>query len=142
MNVRIRYKEGSAHYNKVKEIYQSLCTRELLKKCEGHFTQNANEAFNNKITKICPKRKYFAFPHYKFAIAQSILNSHLGYELGNILNYYFNIETTVAMKSLWRSQEYSRKRIIKRRPRRNLKEFPLRYGQEGYVRPSYIPGGF
>ena len=123
MNVRIIYKEGLAHYKKCKAIWDSLICRELLERCEGHHTQNVNESFNNLIYKICPKKWFFAFPTYRFAICQSILNSQLGYELGNILKFFFNIESTIGMKSLWRAQEYSRKKTLVKRTRRNLKDF-------------------
>ena len=39
----------------IKEIYESLTTEELLKRCLKGWTQNLNESFNAKIWKKCPK---------------------------------------------------------------------------------------
>lgn len=39
----------------IRPIYEDLSNKNLLKRCEGGFTQNVNESFNNVIWRIAPK---------------------------------------------------------------------------------------
>ena len=39
----------------IKPVFKDLCATELLKRCLGAHTQNANESFNKRVWAICPK---------------------------------------------------------------------------------------
>ena len=120
MKVRIPFEEGSIEYSRVKAVYVKMTDLGLLRRCEGKFTQNANESFHSRIWSMCPKVDYFSLAQMEFAVCQNILIYHMGYELGSLLSY-FDIEYTRGMKMLFSCAEYSRKKVITRKPKKNIK---------------------
>lgn len=42
----------------IKPVYEALSDEELLSKCMGHYTQNANESFHSVLWKIAPKESF------------------------------------------------------------------------------------
>ncbi|XP_071629501.1 uncharacterized protein [Temnothorax longispinosus] len=42
----------------IKPVYEALTNDELLERCVGHFTQNANESFHSVVWKIAPKESF------------------------------------------------------------------------------------
>ena len=135
MKTRISFEKGSIEYKRMIELYNRMTDLKLLKRCEGHHTQNPNESLHSRIWKICPKNSNFDVDHMRFAVHQTILTYHLGYEMGNILKY-FDIETTTSMKQIFHCQESmrTRKRPKKRRNHSKIKKECKR------TKLSYNPG--
>lgn len=134
MKHKLRLEKDSIEERRVKAVFDRLTKIDLLRKCEGHHTQNANESFHSRIWQICPKLKYFGYEQMQFAIRQGILTYHLGYELGNILSF-FGIKSTDGMKKLWKCQEYSRtiKQTVKPKHREMMmKRINIKKTQEVY----------
>ena len=137
MKVKIAFEKGTTEYNKLEEVYKSLCDRPLLERCMRKLTQNQNESFHYRIWGYCPKVKYFSRPVMEFAMAQSILQYHKGYLKGYLVKE-LKIPTTRDMEMVWEGQERERIRLrAKQNNAHKKRKLPTKGGSA-----AYEAGGF
>lgn len=56
----------------LKPVYDRLSSLDLLERCLGGFTQNANESVNNKIWQILPKRTFSGLATLQFGVSLAV----------------------------------------------------------------------
>ena len=138
----VKFEKGTIEYDHLEKEYISLCDETLLKRCMSKLTQNPNESFHYRVWGYCPKVKALTLPVMEFAIAQSILHYHKGYEHGHLCKQ-LNIPMTKDMKMIWKMQETGRVRLITRkkarRKRKHLTKRQIDFAYEAGAFPRIAP---
>ena len=62
----------------LKPVYESLCKDDLLQRCSGGFTQNANESFNSVLWSRSLKHRYHGPRSVETAVASAVLQFNSG----------------------------------------------------------------
>ena len=136
MNIRLCLNEDPMQLQRVQDIFTRLSNEELLKRCLDKWTTNYNEAFNSKLWQNLPKHLFFSFPMMEFAICQTILIYHLGYEVGNMLRV-FDIPVREADLKHWNTAEKSRTKLRPSKQKKRRQTFEERPGQENYKKTRF-----
>lgn len=63
---------------KMKPVFKSLSSHELLAKCTHGGTQNVNESFHHIIWSICPKEVFVGRMRLEIAVASAVLQFNDG----------------------------------------------------------------
>ena len=136
MNIRLCLTEDPMQLQRVQDIFTRLSDEELLKRCLDKWTTNYNEAFNSKLWQNLPKHLFFSFPMMEFALCQTILFYHLGYEAGNMLRV-FDIPVREADLKHWNTAEKSRTKLRPSKQKKRRQTFEERPGQEKYKKTRF-----
>lgn len=131
----------------IEPIYTRLTDVQLLKRCELHSTQNANESLHNSIWARCSKAKFHSKERVGFAAVVSISEFNFGTQYvetqSNILGTTFGdnlrrLSTSKHRKRLLRMKDITtgkdkiRKQKRKQATQKALEEFLKEHGHLGY----------
>ena len=135
----------------LKPIYALLGSRELLEKCLGGYTQNANESLHSTVWKFCPKELFLGKSNVEIACALAVCNFNdgasslvsvtesLNLKSTSLCTYFLNSKDVKRIqKSMYKNTE--RAKYLRRAAWRKRKGFDDKHQQkEGVV---YAPGAF
>lgn len=131
--------------------WRSLCTPELLKKCQLGATQNSNESFNKLVWSRCPKTEYCNLDTVKSAVGQStiVFNSgrqalvklmdELGIPVGPLCVSHFAAKDHNRVKRSQSKMDAVAKKRRQTKQRRDARVEQLHIAEEG---TTYEAGGF
>lgn len=69
----------------VKQVYDSLTTDEMMKKCLKGRTQNVNESLHSKLWHKLSKSKFYGHQTLKQAVCSTVMEHNYGYQASNVI---------------------------------------------------------
>ena len=119
---------------RVKEVYLSLTSTDLLERCLRGLTQNANESFHSKMWTRAKKSKILGLKRLQFVAKTVVLDHNFGYQKASLLK-----RMSPSTSGLDRSLELQQKEKI-----RHAKTYAKKkkVQKQSKAKDEYSPGGF
>lgn len=93
---------------KIKEVYEALTTKDILKRCVRGFTQKGNENFHAKMWARARKAKFAGLCRLQFVAETAILDHTFGYQKASLIKT-LNMDSMELQQSL-KKQDIDRRR--------------------------------
>lgn len=141
----------AAVLKEIKPVFKNLCTTELLTRCLGANTQNANESFNNTVWRICPKTSNSGHKVVKLAVYDAVSSFNdgtfskiyilekLGIEVGKFTRQAFDRRDILRIQCAEKRKRESTKEARRTKRRLRFEEQSKQVEIEG---PTYGAGAF
>ena len=135
--MKVKMDLGQDEKDLVRNVYESLTSDDLLKKCLKGRTQNPNESIHSKLWNKLRKTKSYGLKTVQHAVAQTANEHNVGYANSNVLKTIGFSHSTVQRESLDMSKDKIRQaHSLKKDKKKKV------YRQNPDSDEDYIAGGF
>lgn len=127
--------------DEIKVVFENLSNPDLLRKCLGGRTQNANESFNNVLWNFAPKNEYIGLQSLELAAYLACITFSTGYK--GILHLMKKLDVNPGKNALEAAVTIDQRRIkdAESKRSRNTKEARRLRRELNIPDDTYVPGG-